>query len=186
MNIKDVAALSGVSTATVSRALSSPDRVAPATRRRIMTMIDKHGYAVNAAAQTLRSQRAKCVLVLTTAFDATFLAFASGCVPKLVSAGMNVMVADESSLAASGRSAETAYAEQRVDFILRYGEYRTLKATIPHLVIPAAQDCVDAQASGETEADNVIHHVCSINDVACKRGAIGPSSDGKVYATAIR
>lgn len=154
--MKDIAALAGVSTATVSRALSSPDRVAPATRKRIMTMIVKHGYAVNAAAQTLRSQRAKSVLMLTAQFDETFLAFAAGCVPKLVSAGMNVMVADDASLAKSGRSAETAHAEQRVDFILGYGDDRHVAAAIPHAIVPDADDCLVAKASGKTAADDVI------------------------------
>ena len=41
VRIKDVATLAGVSTATVSRALSTPDTVGPATREKVMEIKEK-------------------------------------------------------------------------------------------------------------------------------------------------
>ncbi|MFD1807123.1 LacI family DNA-binding transcriptional regulator [Gemmobacter lanyuensis] len=56
--IKDIARLAGVSTATVSRALSHPDRVSEETRALVMGVVERHGYRVNSFARSLRKQRA--------------------------------------------------------------------------------------------------------------------------------
>ncbi len=62
--IQDVAREASVSTATVSRVLSSPARVAPETRETVLDAIRETGYRVNLAARNLRMQRAGAVLVL--------------------------------------------------------------------------------------------------------------------------
>lgn len=51
--IHDVAAVAGVSIATVSRAISQPHRVRPATRERIEGAMEQLGYTVNAAGRSL-------------------------------------------------------------------------------------------------------------------------------------
>jgi len=56
--IIQVAAMAGVSTATVSRVMSHPDRVAEATRRRVLEVVESLGYKPNVAARTLRTLRA--------------------------------------------------------------------------------------------------------------------------------
>lgn len=61
--IQDVAKRAGVSTATVSRALSAPDVVAESTRRKVMAAIDHLGYAPNVAAKNLRTLRTQKILV---------------------------------------------------------------------------------------------------------------------------
>ncbi|WP_298849078.1 LacI family DNA-binding transcriptional regulator [uncultured Ruegeria sp.] len=62
--IQDVARKANVSTATVSRVLTSPARVAPETRETVLGAIRATGYRVNLAARNLRMQRAGAVLVL--------------------------------------------------------------------------------------------------------------------------
>lgn len=62
--IQDVARAAGVSTATVSRVLSSPDLVSEATRKTVQKAIQGTGYRVNQAARNLRMKRAAAVLVL--------------------------------------------------------------------------------------------------------------------------
>lgn len=62
-SIDDVAKRAGVSTATVSRALSRPDVVSPATRRRILQVVEHLGYAPNSAARHLRTLRSGKLLV---------------------------------------------------------------------------------------------------------------------------
>lgn len=62
-NIFDVAKRAGVSIATVSRVLSRPDAVAPATRRRVMQAVTHLGYATNAAGKHLRTQKSDKILV---------------------------------------------------------------------------------------------------------------------------
>lgn len=63
--IEDVARLAGVSIATVSRAISKPDKVAESTRKKVTAAIARTGYTANAMAQNLRRQRSQMVLVLT-------------------------------------------------------------------------------------------------------------------------
>ncbi|KUF09344.1 LacI family DNA-binding transcriptional regulator [Pseudoponticoccus marisrubri] len=64
VRIQDVARAAGVSTATVSRALSNPDLLAEATRTAVFDAIRETGYRVNQAARNLRKQRAGAILVL--------------------------------------------------------------------------------------------------------------------------
>lgn len=62
--IRDVAQAAQVSTATVSRVLSTPQLVAPDTREMVLKAIRQTGYRVNQAARNLRMKRAGAVLVL--------------------------------------------------------------------------------------------------------------------------
>ena len=55
--IQDVARDAGVSTATVSRVLSAPERVAESTRARVLASVERLGYAPNVAAKSLRTLR---------------------------------------------------------------------------------------------------------------------------------
>lgn len=61
--IIDVARRASVSTATVSRVLSQPGIVSPATRERVERAVAELGYKPNKAAQTLRTLRAGKLLV---------------------------------------------------------------------------------------------------------------------------
>ncbi len=62
--IQDVARVAGVSTATVSRALSNPERVSESARRKVLEAVEKTGYVVNEAARNLRQQRANAIAVI--------------------------------------------------------------------------------------------------------------------------
>jgi LacI family transcriptional regulator, repressor for deo operon, udp, cdd, tsx, nupC, and nupG len=62
--IEDVAAIAGVSIATVSRAINEPAKVADATRRRVNEAIARTGYTTNAMARSLRMRRSNMILIL--------------------------------------------------------------------------------------------------------------------------
>ncbi|WP_180884456.1 LacI family DNA-binding transcriptional regulator [Ruegeria sp. THAF57] len=62
--VRDVARVAGVSTATVSRALQSPDIVSKKTRDAVFAAVSETGYSVNTAAQMLRRNRSGTVLVI--------------------------------------------------------------------------------------------------------------------------
>lgn len=62
--IEDVAAMAGVSIATVSRAINEPTKVADATRRRVTDAIARTGYTTNAMARSLRMRRSNMILIL--------------------------------------------------------------------------------------------------------------------------
>jgi LacI family transcriptional regulator, repressor for deo operon, udp, cdd, tsx, nupC, and nupG len=62
--MKEVAHRAGVSTATVSRALSNPERVSAEVRGRVLQAVADLDYTLNAAARTLRRSNTGIVLVL--------------------------------------------------------------------------------------------------------------------------
>ena len=63
-NIRRVAELAGVSTATVSRAFSDPDKVSEATLQKVLKAARKSKYTPNLLARNFRSARSYSVVVL--------------------------------------------------------------------------------------------------------------------------
>lgn len=72
--IEEVARAAGVSTATVSRALSGRGRLSEATRERVRASAAELGYVVSAAASTLASGRAENIGVIVPLLDRWFFA----------------------------------------------------------------------------------------------------------------
>jgi LacI family repressor for deo operon, udp, cdd, tsx, nupC, and nupG len=72
VTIRDVAAKAGVSTATVSRALTSPEQVRPEARAAVAAAIRETGYTPNATARNLRARSTKMVLALVPGMSNTF------------------------------------------------------------------------------------------------------------------
>ncbi|MEM9707962.1 MAG: LacI family DNA-binding transcriptional regulator [Pseudomonadota bacterium] len=71
--LADVAARAGVSTATVSRCLNSPDQVVPDTRDRVLKAVRDLGYAPNFGAQALAAKQTNTVgAVIPTMENAVF------------------------------------------------------------------------------------------------------------------
>ena len=74
VHIAQVAALAGVSIATVSRALAMPGRVSAATRERVLEVVRRTGYTPNIAGRNLRAARSKMVLVVVPSLITPFFA----------------------------------------------------------------------------------------------------------------
>ena len=66
MNLSDLARQLNVSTATVSRALSRPEIVAPATRERVLEVVQRSGYHMNGIARSLRTQSTRTIGVVVS------------------------------------------------------------------------------------------------------------------------
>ena len=64
VTMEQIAALAGVSTITVSRALRDSPSVTPATRERIKTLAEAAGYRFNHHARNLRLRRSHMVAVM--------------------------------------------------------------------------------------------------------------------------
>ena len=64
VTLHDVAREAGVAVSTVSRALSSPDRVNARTRERVQAVADRLGYRANRLAQALHTGRTHMLAVL--------------------------------------------------------------------------------------------------------------------------
>ncbi|MDF1610392.1 LacI family DNA-binding transcriptional regulator [Hoeflea sp. YIM 152468] len=93
--ITDVARLAGVSTATVSRALSKPETVAESTRNAVLAAAEKSGYRVNLSARNLRRQRTGAIVVLVPNLGNPFFSeILAGIEVALSDADINMLVVD--------------------------------------------------------------------------------------------
>ncbi|WP_246504825.1 LacI family DNA-binding transcriptional regulator [Microvirga antarctica] len=93
--IHDVAKLANVSTATVSRALASPDRVSAETLARVLNAIASTGYVPNPAARSLRSHKTGMVLVVLPDLANTFFSrILRGVEETLFEAGYGMIIGD--------------------------------------------------------------------------------------------
>lgn len=98
--IKMVAERAGVSTATVSRALSDPHRVQPETRARVQAAIDALGYAPNFAAKSLRTLRTRKIIVMIPDVSNPFFAeVLRGAEDAAQEAGYSVLLGDTRDMA---------------------------------------------------------------------------------------
>lgn len=61
ISIKEIAKLSNVSVATVSRVINNNGRFSEDTRKKVQAVIDKYGYTTNMAAKSLRMSKSKTV-----------------------------------------------------------------------------------------------------------------------------
>ncbi|PTX49526.1 LacI family transcriptional regulator [Gemmobacter caeni] len=93
--ISDVARLAGVSTATVSRALSTPERVSEDTRAAVQQAVEATGYRLNLAARNLRHRRTGGIVALVPNLANPFFSqILSGIASVLGPAGYNLLIAD--------------------------------------------------------------------------------------------
>jgi LacI family transcriptional regulator len=94
MRIEDVAKAAGVSTATVSRALSQPDRLRPETLALVQKAVEKLGYVPDAAGRALASGRTRTVgCVIPTLDHAIFASSTHAMQTTLAKAGYQLLVA---------------------------------------------------------------------------------------------
>ena len=93
--IRDVARASGVSIATVSRALAGSTTVAPGTRERVRRAAENLGYQPNRAARQLVTGRGQAIgLVLPDLQNSFYASVAKGMQRRVRAAGLSAMIAD--------------------------------------------------------------------------------------------
>ncbi|GFE52554.1 transcriptional regulator [Roseobacter cerasinus] len=92
--LEDVARLAGVSTASISRALNDPDKVAKPTRDKIEAAIEALGYTPNFGGRALASNRTNTVgAVVPTMANAMFASGLQAFQEVLSEAGVNLLLA---------------------------------------------------------------------------------------------
>lgn len=74
VTVRDVAALAGVSLSTVSNAVNRPERVSPATLRRVTDAIAQLGYVRNDAARALRLGTSRAIGIVVSESTSPFYA----------------------------------------------------------------------------------------------------------------
>ncbi|MDE0588622.1 LacI family DNA-binding transcriptional regulator [Halocynthiibacter sp. C4] len=93
--ILDVARAAGVSTASVSRALSNPSQVSDETREAVLKAVEQTGYRANRAARNLRTQKTGAILALIPNLSNPFFSQVISGIEQVASqAGYSILVAD--------------------------------------------------------------------------------------------
>lgn len=114
--ILDVARAAGVSTATVSRALSNPDLLTEATRESVFAAIRSTGYRVNKAARTLRTRQAGAVLVLVPNLGNPFFSkILAGISERFGDEDTSVLIADTKDHATTGKFLVDYFLDSQID-----------------------------------------------------------------------
>ena len=72
MTIQEIAALAGVSVATVSRVINDSKTVSEKTRAHVLAVMQEHNYAPNLLGRHLRTQQTRIVLVILTSISNFF------------------------------------------------------------------------------------------------------------------
>jgi LacI family repressor for deo operon, udp, cdd, tsx, nupC, and nupG len=121
LTIQDVARVAAVSTATVSRALSQPEKVSAATKLRVEEAVRLTGYTINQPARSLRSREARTILVALPDIGNTFFAAildSIECEARL--RGYGVLVTNRIAGPAAGRGLRDYFVSNRADGLLLF------------------------------------------------------------------
>ena len=151
--IQDVARFANVSTATVSRALSNPDRVSEGTRARVSEAIRVTGYTLNQAGRSLRQRSARTILVaLPDIRNSFFSSILEAIEREATNRGYGVLVANLFLAQAPARRLQDYMHSNRADGLLLLDgslEPAALQAlaTAPYSV-PLVVACEDIPNSG--------------------------------------
>ncbi|MBD8479891.1 LacI family DNA-binding transcriptional regulator [Pseudomonas coleopterorum] len=148
-NIREVARLAGVSVATVSRTLKSPERVLPETRDRVNVAVEQAGYRPNLMAVQFRSRRTFNLVVLVPNIANGFFArVISGAQKAAQAAGYRVLLCDTLGCEATEREfAELVHAHQ-ADGLLQLRAYDPFASTSDLSDVPPIVNACEVLQSG--------------------------------------
>ncbi len=135
--IDDVARAANVSTATISRAINTPSKVAKPTRERIEALIQEMGYTPNHWSRVLASKRSNTIgAIIPTMANSMFASGLQAFQERLAESDMTMLVASTGYDSESEWHQIRALIAQGVDGLLLIGESRT----------PEAQDFLKTRA----------------------------------------
>ncbi|MCA1647580.1 MAG: LacI family transcriptional regulator [Chloroflexi bacterium] len=117
--MREIAHEVGVSTATVSRALNSPERVRPAVRERVAAAALRLGYRPNRVARSLRTQRTYTLGVVVPTITNPYFADAVRAMQDVASeCGYTLLVANSDHQPAKEEAALATFGDHRVDGLI--------------------------------------------------------------------
>lgn len=127
----DVAALAGVSRATVSFVVNGKDgqgiSISPDTRQRVLESVQELGYVVDARAQSLRSGDTKTIGVYVPIYENPFFwQVLRGISAEAEAAGYKLLLTHGAHVAERERQRVEELAEQRVDGLILMTEFKSL------------------------------------------------------------
>ena len=120
--MEDVAREAGVSAITVSRALNTPDKLAPQTLRTVRSAIDRLRYVPNLTAGSLASNRSRTIAVIVpTLGSSIFSDTIDGLVQTLSPVGYQLLVGQTNYRFEEERAVVQAFLGRRVDGLVLTG-----------------------------------------------------------------
>jgi LacI family transcriptional regulator len=186
--ISDVAALAGVSTATVSRALNGKSTVDPALAERVARAVAELGYTPNGLARSLRRREtAVLALIISDVENPFFTAIARGVEDTAQVAGFSVMLCNsDENTAKERRYVEVAARERRAGVIMTpttgESDVRPLLAHGTPIVTVDRRletaDCDAVLADSRVAARDAVRHLVDrgYERIACVAGPPGTTT----------
>ena len=154
--IRDVAEAAGVSTATVSRALSKPDLVSKDTLEAVLAAVRDSGYVVNHAARNLRQRRTGGIVALVPNLANPFFSrILAGIASVLGPEGYSLLVADSQAPGGDARlirSLNRSRADGLIVFDGSVPPEELAAATLPPVLL--ACEWIDGTALPSIRVDN--------------------------------
>lgn len=121
-SLADVAALAGVSTGTVSRALTRPEMISEATRSRVLASAERLGYVANGAARALAMRKTWTVGALVPRFGgSSFPTLVQALETALAAAGYTLLLSAPDHARAQDPTILRSLIERGVDAVALLG-----------------------------------------------------------------
>ena len=122
VSLADVAALAGVSAGTVSRVLSRPDMISPATRQKVLAAAERLGYVANGAARALALRKTHTIGALVPRFGgSSFPTLVQAMESALAAQGYNLLLSAPDHARAQDPAVLRALLERGVDAVALLG-----------------------------------------------------------------
>jgi len=141
VRMQDIASLAGVSMMTVSRVVREPERVAAATRRKVLKVMQSAGYVPNRIAGSLASNRSHVIALVIPIVDPVYADMIRGMTDVLRPQGYEMQLSvSNHSLDVEQHEIE-AFLGRRVDGIALVGHTHSKRsiATLRRTGIPVAE-----------------------------------------------
>jgi LacI family transcriptional regulator len=183
--ISDVAALAGVSTATVSRALNGKSTVDPVLAERVARAVEELGYTPNGLARSLRRREtAVLALIISDVENPFFTAIARGVEDTAQAAGFSVMLCNSDENTAKERRYVEVAAQERLAGVIMSpttadSDVRPLLAHRTPIVTVdrrlGSADCDAVLVDSRAAAREAVHHLIDggYERIACVAGPAG-------------
>ncbi len=173
VTIRDVARRAGVSTATVSRALADPERVAEATRAAVVAAIAEVGFTPNASARSLRARSTKMALALINGIgDSFYTAILNAIESTLFEAGYGLVMGDTRGTPGREKHYDQLVRSGQVDGVLLFSGrlpqegFDDLSRSIPILLvcndIPELEDLPVIEVANRDAAFEMVQYLVSL------------------------
>lgn len=141
-NIREVSRVAGVSIATVSRAISTPEKVSEAALKKVYAAIKEVGYRPNMMARNFRAIRAYSIVVLVPNLSNLFFATViRGIEDAAQQKGYGVLLGDTRDSSSREQEYTRLVETRQADGILQLRPHTPGKSLEPHNGIPTVSAC---------------------------------------------